>query len=211
VALGAIIIVASLGLVDIPAFRFLRKVNRTEFFLAVFTSFGVLVVGILWGIFVAVVLSMINVLYHISRPHDALLDDVDASGGTVYRGVSDKETSLTEPGLIVYRFDAPLVFANAAFFTERLEELVANAGEGLKCVVLDAEAISDFDSTAAEALETLDADLERQGIQLWIARANAPLRELLERTGLRTRIGEENIYPSVRAAVTAYQDCFGTS
>lgn len=211
VALGAIIIVASLGLVDIPAFRFLQKVNRTEFFLALFTSFGVLVVGILWGIFVAVVLSMINVLYHISRPHDALLDDVDASGGTVYRGVSDKETSLTEPGLIVYRFDAPLVFANAAFFTERLEELVANAGEGLKCVVLDAEAISDFDSTAAEALETLDADLERQGIQLWIARANAPLRELLERTGLRTRIGEENIYPSVRAAVTAYQDCFGTS
>ena len=59
------------------------------------------------------------------------------------------ETALTEPGLIVYRFDAPLVFANAAFFTERLEELVANAGPGLKCVILDAEAISDFDSTAA--------------------------------------------------------------
>ena len=98
-------------------------------------------------------LSLINVIYHISRPHDALLDDVDASGGTVYRGVADKETALTEPGLIVYRFDAPLVFANAAFFTERLEELIANAGAGLKCVILDAEAISDFDSTAAEALE----------------------------------------------------------
>ncbi len=78
---------------------------------------------------------------------------MDASGGTIYRGVTDKETALTEPGLIVYRFDAPLVFANAAFFTERLEELIANAGAGLKCVVLDAEAISDFDSTAAEALE----------------------------------------------------------
>ena len=211
VALGAIIIVASLGLVDIPAFRYLRRVNCTEFSLAVFTAFGVLCVGILWGIFVAVVLSMINVLYHISRPHDALLDDVDASGGTVYRGVSDKDTSLTEPGLIVYRFDAPLVFANAAFFTERLEDLIADAGDGLKCVVLDAEAISDFDSTAAEALETLDADLERQGIQLWIARANAPLRELLQRTELIDHIGKDNIYPSVRAAVTAYQDGFGTS
>ena len=113
------------------------------------TALGVLTVGILRGILVAVMLSLINVLYHIARPHDALLDDVDASGGTVYRGVADKETSLTEPGLIVYRFDAPLVFANAEYFTERLEELVANAGQGLKCVILDAEAISDFDSTAA--------------------------------------------------------------
>jgi MFS superfamily sulfate permease-like transporter len=96
------------------------------------------------------------------------------------------------------------VFANAAFFTERLEELVANAGTELRCVILDAEAISDFDSTAAEALENLDADLERKGIELWIARANGPLRDLLQVTGLRNKIGEQNIYPSVRAAVTAY-------
>ena len=130
VALGAIIIVASLGLIDIAAFRFLRQVRPAEFWLAVVTALGVLTVGVLQGILVAVVLSLINVLYHISRPHDALLDDVDAAGGTVYRGVADKETALTEPGLIVYRFDAPLVFANAAFFTERLEALVANAGAG---------------------------------------------------------------------------------
>jgi SulP family sulfate permease len=122
----------------------------------------------------------------------------------VYRGVSDKETALTEPGLIVYRFDAPLVFANSAFFTERMEELIANAGAGLKCIVLDAEAISDFDSTAAEALENLDADLERFGVELWIARANKPLRDLPQVTGLTDRIGRDNIYVSIRAAVTAY-------
>ena len=211
VALGAIIIVASLGLIDLAAFRFLRKVRRTEFWLAVVTALGVLTVGILAGILMAVVLSLINVIYHISKPHDALLDDMDASGGTVYRGIADKETALTEPGLIVYRFDAPLVFANAAFFTERLEELIANAGAGLKCVILDAEAISDFDSTAAEALENLDTDLERGGVELWIARANAPLRDLLQVTGLMTRIGQENIHPSVRAAVTAYRAHFGIS
>jgi SulP family sulfate permease len=204
VALGAIIIVASIGLIDLPAFRFLRQVRSGEFWLAVVTAFGVLTVGVLQGILVAVVLSLVNVIYHISRPHDALLDELDASGGTVYRGVTDKETALTEPGLIVYRFDAPLVFANAAFFTERLEELIANVGTGLKCIVLDAEAISDFDSTAAEALENLDADLERRGVELWIARANKPLRDLLQATGLTTRIGEDNIYPSVRAAVEAY-------
>jgi SulP family sulfate permease len=209
-ALGAIIIVASLGLIDIAAFRFLREVRPAEFWLAVVTALGVLTVGVLQGILVAVALSLITILYHISRPHDALLDDVDAAGGTVYRGVADKETALTEPGLIVYRFDAPLVFANAAFFTERLAELVANAGPGLQCVVLDAEAISDFDSTAAEALETLDADLERLGVELWIARANEPLRDLLTATGLTTRLGSEHIYPSVRAAVAAYHTAFGT-
>ena len=211
VTLGAIIIIASLGLIDLAAFRFLRKVRHSEFWLAVVTAFGVLTVGILAGILVAVVLSLINVIYHISRPHDALLDKVEAGGGTVYRGVSDGETPLTAPGLIVYRFDAPLVFANAGFFTERLEDLIANAGEGLKCVILDAEAVSDFDSTAAEALENLDANLERRQVELWIARANAPLRDLLLVTGLITRIGEKNIYPSVRAAVTAYHEHFGTT
>jgi SulP family sulfate permease len=211
VALGAIIIVASLGLIDIAAFRFLRRVRRAEFWLAVVTAFGVLTVGILQGILVAVVLSLINVIFHISRPHDALLDELDASGGTVYRGVGDKETALTEPGLIVYRFDAPFVFANAAFFTERLEELVANAGAGLKCIILDAEPISDFDSTAAEALENVDADLERRGIELWIARANKPLRDLLQVTGLTKRLGQDSSYPSVRAAVAAYRARFGTT
>lgn len=206
VALGAIIIVASVGLIDLAAFRFLRQVRSVEFWLAVVTAFGVLTVGILQGILVAVVLSLVNVIYHISRPHDALLDDVDTHGGAVYREVADKETALTEPGLIVYRFDAPLVFANAAFFSERMETLIANAGPGLRCVILDAEAISDFDSTAAEALETVDADLERLGVEMWIARANEPLRDLLTATGLMQRLGAEHIYPSVRAAVVAYRE-----
>jgi sulfate permease, SulP family len=177
----------------------------------VITAFGVLCVGVLAGILVAVMLSLIYVLYRVARPHDALLDDVDAAGGTIYRGVADKETAFTEPGLVVYRFDAPLVFANAAYFTERLEVLIAHAGPGLKCVVLDAEAISDFDSTAAEALENLDADLERAGADLWIARANGPLRQLLTATGLTARLGAEHIYPSVRAAVVAYRAQIGAA
>ncbi len=211
VALGAIIIVASIGLIDIPAFRYLRKVRSVEFWLAVVTAFGVLTVGVLQGILVAVVLSLVNVIFHISRPHDALLDELDVSGGTIYRAVPDKETVLTEPGLIVYRFDAPLVFPNVAFFTERIDGLVTEAGPGLKCVIFDAEAVSDFDSTAAEALETLDADLERRKVELWIARANAPLRDLLKATGLTAKIGEDNIHPSVRAAVEAYRVRFGSA
>ncbi|MFO7663818.1 MAG: SulP family inorganic anion transporter [Chloroflexota bacterium] len=208
VVLGAIIIIATLGLIDIPAFRFLRKVRPAEAWLAVATILGVLALGVLQGILIAVVLSLINVIFHISRPHDALLDDVEAGGGVVYREVVDNDPVMTEPGLMVYRFDAPLVFANAAYFSQRVGELVAMAGEKLKCVVLDAEAISDFDSTAAEALENLDADLERLGIELWVARPNEPLRQMLHVTGLTQRLGKENIYPTVRAAVVAYKEQF---
>lgn len=210
VVLGAIIIVATLGLIDAAAFRFLRQVRPVEAWLAVATMVGVLALGVLQGILIAVTLSLVNVIFRISRPHDALLDDVEAGGGVVYREVADKATVMTEPGLIVYRFDAPLVFANASYFSQRLSELVAAAGEGLRCVILDAEAISDFDSTAAEAMENLDTDLERVGIELWIARPNEPLREMLHVTGLTKRLGKENIYPTVRAAVIAFQEQFNT-
>jgi sulfate permease, SulP family len=204
VVLGAIIIIATLGLIDVPAFRFLRQVRPAEAGLALATMIGVLTLGVLQGILIAVVLSLINIIYRISRPHDALLDDVAVGGGVVYREVAEKKPVLTEPGLIVYRFDAPLVFANAAYFSQRMNEIIAAAGEGLRCVILDAEAISDFDSTAAEALENLDADLERHGIDLWIARPNEPLTAMLHVTGLTKRLGKENIYPTVRAAVEAY-------
>ncbi len=205
--LGAIIIVAASGLIDVAAFRFLRQVRPVEAWLAVTTMLGVLVLGVLQGILIAVTLSLVNIIYRISRPHDAVLDKVDASGGMVYRKIEDKKMTQTEPGLIVYRFDAPLVFANTSYFSQRLNELVA-AEAGLRCVILDAEAISDFDSTAAETLENLTADLARLDIELWIARANEPLREMLQASGLTEQLGEENIYLTVRAAVDAYRTHF---
>ena len=169
-ALGAIIIVASLGLIDIAAFRFLRQVRPAEFWLAVITAFGVLTVGVLAGILVAVVLSLIVLLYRIARPHDALLDDVDAAGGTVYAASPTRNgDDRAGPDRLPVRRRRSCL-RTRRIFTERLAALVANAGAGLKCVILDVEPISDFDSTAAEALETLDADLERAGADLWIAR-----------------------------------------
>lgn len=209
VVLGAVIIVASIGLIDVAAFRFLRQVRPTEAWLALATMLGVISLGVIQGILVAVTLSLINVIFHISRPHDALLDDVDTKGGVVYSEITGRESLLTEPGLMVYRFDAPMVFANAPYFSQRIADLIAAVGEELKCVILDAEAISDFDSTAAEALENLDADLDRLGVELWIARPNEPLREMLQATGLTKRLGKEYIYPTVRAAVVAYRERFG--
>ena len=142
--------------------------------------------------------------------HDALLDEIDASGGTVYRGVADKDTALPELNSIVYRFDALLVFPNAGFFSERVEELVTSAGPGLKCIILDAEAINDFESAAAEPFENLDADLERLGVELWVARANQPLRDLLDVTKMMKRLGPTHIDPSVCAGVTASQAKYGS-
>jgi SulP family sulfate permease len=205
VALAAIIIVSAAALIDVQSFIVLRRMRRMEFWLAVVTLLGVLTVGVLQGILVAVTLSLVSVLYRIARPHDAVLDDVNDAGGTVYREAVAGETPLAEPGLLVYRFDAPLVFANAAYFTTRVEELIARAGPGLRCVILDAEAISDFDATAADTLATLDGNLERDGVELWIARANEPLVQLLGVTGLTARIGPGHIFPSVRAAVVAYR------
>lgn len=208
VVLAAIIIVSAAALIDIQSFLVLRHIRNVEFWLAIVTLLGVLTVGVLQGILVAVTLSLINIIFRISRPHDAVLDDVEAGGGVVYRSIEEEETRQAEPGLIVYRFDAPLVFANSAYFTQRLNALVAKAGTDLKCVILDAEAINDFDSTAAEALDNLHGDLERRGVELWIARANESLRELLDLTELTAHIGAEHMYPSVRAAVEAYRERF---
>jgi SulP family sulfate permease len=205
VALAAIIIVSAAALIDVQSFLVLRRMRRMEFWLAVVTLLGVLTVGVLQGILVAVTLSLVSVLYRIARPHDAVLDDVTDAGGTVYREAAAGATPLAEPGLLVYRFDAPLVFANAAYFATRVEELIARAGPGLRCVILDAEAISDFDATAADTLATLDGNLARGGVELWIARPNKPLVQLLEVTGLTAGIGTGHIYPSVRAAVVAYR------
>ena len=157
-----------------PAFRYLRKVQRAEFWLAVITAVGVLTVGVLQGILVAVMLSLVNVLCHLRHPHDALLDDVDASGGTVYREVSDKETALTEPGLIVYRFDAPLVVCQRGVFYRASGRADRQRRRGIEMRDPRRGSLSVIsNSTAAEALENLDADMERRSLELWVARANA--------------------------------------
>ena len=100
------------------------------------------------------------------------------------------------------------MFANAAYFAERIQELVGDAGEGLQCVIVDAEAISDCDTTAAETLETVDRDLEARGVELWIARGNEPLLDTLRATDLVPRLGPDSIFPSVRAAVIAFRERF---
>jgi SulP family sulfate permease len=157
---------------------------------------------VLAGILVAVSLSLLVVISRISRPHDAVLGSVEGIDG--YHDIDAYANSETVPGLIAYRFDAPLFFANADYFLTQARELIAAAELPIAWFLIDAEAIIDIDVTAVEALKKLYGELDRKGIALVIARASQPLQKMLRRGGLTNLIGTEHIYPTVRTGVQSF-------
>lgn len=199
VALAAIVIFAALGLFEERQLRNLYRVDRVEFGLAIATFAGVVVFGMLTGILVAVGLSLAVFLGGVVRPHDAVLGSVDGVDG--FHEVSRGRDAEAAPGVVVYRFDGPLFFANADYFLTRSLRLVE--GRPLGCFVLDLEAVTTMDVTAARAVEKLFAAVVECGALFLVARASAPLRRQLRATGLAEAIGEENFYPTIRTAVDA--------
>jgi SulP family sulfate permease len=202
-AIAAVIVAAAVAIIDLPGFQALWGLSRTEFGLAVATALGVLVFDVLVGVAVAVGLSVAVAVYHVARPHDAVLGagrgldgwvDVDAGGEPL-------------PGLLVYRFDALLFFANATRFGQRLREvLVANPGWE-EWVVLDCEGIGSVDATAVEELEELAADLAADGVgAIGVARANEVVLGTLGRAGLLGPDGPLVVYPTINAAVRAFEE-----
>jgi len=202
VALAAIITAAALNLIEVKPLLRVYRVRRVEFFLAIITLLGVLSIGILAGILVAVALALLVVIRRISRPHDAVLGSVEGVDG--YQDIEGHTKSETVPGLIAYRFDAPLFFANADYFLSQVRELIASAESPVAWLLIDAEGMVDIDVTALEALGMLQRELAQKGIVLVIARANHPLQKMLKRAGLVERIGSEHLYPTVRTGVQAY-------
>jgi SulP family sulfate permease len=164
----------------------------------------VLALGILQGILVAVALSLLLLLARITRPHDAVL--VHDGGVDGFHGTEEARAVQAAPGLIVYRFDAAIFFANAPRFLERVEELAATSDTPVERIVVNMEPNTTIDTTAAEMLLKLHDELSRRGITLAVARATAALRGMLQRARVTDAIGEENFYPSVRAAVQKYVD-----
>ena len=200
--LAVIIIAAAISLIEIKPLQQVYRVRRVEFFLALVTLIGVLSIGIMAGILVAVLLALIVVIGRISRPHDAVLGSVKGVDG--YQDIEVYANSETEPGLIVYRFDAPLFFANADYFLTQVKELIDEASPSIEWLLIDAEAIVDIDVTAVEALSKLESELERKGVIMAIARASQPLQEILKRAGLTERIGSTHFFPTVRTGVRAF-------
>ncbi len=201
-ALGVVVIGAALTLFDFEGVWNLRRVREAEVALSLAATLGVLLFGVLGGVVLAIGLSIAVFIYRVARPHDAVLGhDADVDG---YRDVERTPAQL-EPGLLVYRFDAPLFFPNADYFRRRVRELVAAAEPKPEWVVVTAEAWIYVDTTSIAALHQLRRDLAAEGVTLCIARAKARLREIFEDTGFADELGREHLFPTVRAAVDAFR------
>ena len=206
-ALAAVVIAAGLQLVDVATLRWLWEVRRTEFLLSLAATAGVIVAGVLEGIVIAVVLSIANFLRHAWRPHDAVLGRVERRKG--YHDVLRNPEARQVPGLLVYRFDAPLFFANAEYFTRRLHAGIEMAPTDVDWVVVAAEPMTDIDTTGAEHLSELIDELAKAGVTLAFAELKGPGKDRMRRYGLYRRIGDDHFYPTVGAAITGYLEATG--
>jgi SulP family sulfate permease len=200
-ALGAVVIAAAIRLVDVGELRRLWRVRRADFVLAVVTLAGVFVLGVLGGIAVGVLVSLLEVLRRAVLPHTAVLGQV--AGTVSWRDVENYQDAETVPGVVVYRFDAALFFANADVFRDQVRRLVTEARHPVRSVVVNAEAVYDIDTTGLAVLGRLLDDLTDAGAALVLARVRTSVRDLMRRTGLEERIGAQNFHLTVAAAVAA--------
>ncbi|AEF40573.1 Sulphate-transport transmembrane protein ABC transporter [Hoyosella subflava DQS3-9A1] len=201
-ALGALVIYAAIKLIDIREFRRIGAFRRSELFLALATAMAVLAFGVLYGVLAAVALSILDVLRKVARPHDAVLGypaDIDGM-----HDIDDYPDSLRIPGLVVYRYDAPLFFANADDFRRRALAAVHDAPVRAEWFLLNAEANVEIDITAMDMLVELQADLERSGVVFGMARVKQDIREALAAGGLLSVITKDRIFPTLATAVSAY-------
>mgnify|MGYP001826850497 FL=1 len=202
-ALAAVIISAAIAIIDVAGFRQLWSVSRAEFVLAATAALAVMVFDVLIGVLIAVGLSLLVALGRIARPHDSIL-----GAGQDLDGWVDAEThpgARTLPGLLVYRFDAPLFFANAERYRDRLQQLVEeNPGEE-EWLVLDFEGVGEADTTAIDMLAELLAEHQGAGRVVAIARANERVLQRLERGDLLEPTGSVVVYPTINSAVRAFQ------
>jgi SulP family sulfate permease len=203
VALAAILIYGGTTLVEFDVMVRIYRYYPRSGLLAAFTTLCVLAVGVVPGILVGVALSLLGLISRISSPPDAVLSEVPGHG---FHDLGEAPPQgQTAPGLVAYRFYAPLLFSNASAFVERVRQVIAASKTPVRWFLLDAQAITDIDVTAVEALHNLNLELRQQGISLKVAHANRPLRDLLERTGLRAELKEESFFASVHECVEAFQ------
>ena len=201
--LGAVIVYAATRVVDIGELRRMARFRRSEPGLALATAAAVVVLGVLWGIAAAIALSLADLLRRIARPHDALLGYLPGQSGM--HNVRDRLDGRQVPGLVIYRYDSPLFFANAVDLVERALRAVDQADPPARWFVLDAEANINLDLTAADALEELRARLADRGIVFATTHLRTELRTTLARTGWVERVGADHLFATLPTAVAAYE------
>jgi high affinity sulfate transporter 1 len=201
-ALAAVVITASLSLADLPGTVRLWRQRRVEFTLSLVAFAGVALLGVLPGIAIAVGLSILNVFRRAWRPYATVLGRVDGLPG--YHSVRSYPEARRLPGLVIYRFDAPLFFANARTFRDEVTA-IARAEPSPRWIVVAAEPITDVDTTAADVLLDLDQLLDERGQTLVLAELKDPVRRKVERYGLAREIEPQHFFPTLEAAVDAFQ------
>jgi high affinity sulfate transporter 1 len=206
-ALAAVVISAAIGLIEAAGVRKLYRVHRTEFALSIACFLGVALLGVIEGIFIAVALSLLNFIRRAWRPHHAVLGRADDVKG--YHDVTRYPDAKRVPGLVLFRWDAPLFFANAEEFADEVRQAIASSPTPVRWVVVAAEPITDLDTTAADVLKELDGELAAEGIDLRFAEMKDPVKDRLKRYALLERFGDDHFYPTVGAAVGAYVDATG--
>ncbi len=201
-ALGAVVVYAATRLIDVAGLRRLAHFRRSELLLALSTTAAVLALDVLYGVGVAIALSILDLLRRISKPHDGVLGFVPGLAGM--HDVDDYPVSRQVPGLLVYRYDSPLFFANAEDFRRRALAAVDSADPPVVWFVLNAEAIVELDLTAADALEELRQTLAERGVVFALARVKYEVRQLLADAGFLAEVGEDRVFATLPTAVDAF-------
>jgi MFS superfamily sulfate permease-like transporter len=201
-ALAAVVITASLSLADIPAVMRLWRQRKAEFLLSTAAFAGVALLGVLPGIAVAVGLSILNVFRRTWWPYNTELGRVTDLAG--YHDIHTHPEARRLPGLVIYRFDAPLFFANATAFRDQVRRL-AKADPPPAWIVIAAEPMTDVDTTASDMLEELDKTLNAHGTSLVFAELKDPVRRKIERYGLTRTISPRHFFPTIESAVAAFR------
>jgi high affinity sulfate transporter 1 len=201
-ALAAVVIAAAIGLIEVADLKRIYRIQRWEFWLAVVCFVGVAVLGVIPGIGLAIAIAIAEFLWDGWRPHSAVLGR--AHGVKGYHDITRYPDARRIPGLVLFRWDAPLFFANAEFFKERVLDAVATSPTPVRWLVVAAEPVTSVDVTACDVVAELDKALHAQGIEFCLAELKDPVKDKLKRFGLFAQLGEHYFFPTIGVAVSRY-------
>jgi len=205
-ALAAVVIAAAIGLFEIADMKRIYRIQRWEFWLSIVCFAGVCAFGVIQGIGIAIVLAVAEFLWDGWRPHHAVLGRVKDLRG--YHDLKRYPDARQVPGLVIFRWDAPLFFANAELFNERVMEAVAASPTPVRRFIVSAEPVTSIDITSADMLVELEQKLREVGVELRFAEMKDPVKDKLRRFELFDAFGKEGYYPTLGAAVDDYLEDF---
>ncbi len=203
VILAALIIFAVTSLMKVKLMLWYYRVEPAEFWLGITALLGVLVFGVLPGLAAAVLLTLIVGVYRSSRPYGSVLGQVPGEPGA-YSDIQRHPENVSIPGLVIFRFNSPVYFANASLFHRRIRELVASSAEPVRAFIIDMVTNDRIDITSVEMLEKLTGELKKSGIALMVTQVHEPVRETIRRSGMGPHFAHVSVFPGIDAAVKSY-------